>query len=61
MVLSIFTSNDCDYKFGVSFSKEKKEGSFAIINTLRGKHKDNQTQEAQLQLHFSTALLYLKN
>ena len=35
-----FTSNDCDYKFGVSFSKEKKEGSFAIINTLRGKYKD---------------------
>ena len=36
-----FTSSENDYRFGVSFSEEKKEGSFKIINTLRGKYKDN--------------------
>ena len=35
-----FTSSDEEYKFGVSFSKDKLEGSFAIINTLRGKYKE---------------------
>ena len=35
-----FTSNESDYKFGVAFSKEKNEGSFKIINTMRGKYKD---------------------
>ena len=36
-----FTSSENDYRFGVSFSEEKQEGSFKIINTLRGKYKDN--------------------
>jgi len=35
-----FTSNDSEYKFGVTFSKEKNEGSFKIINTLKGKYRD---------------------
>ena len=35
-----FTSSENDYRFGVSFSQEKQEGSFKIINTLRGKYKD---------------------
>ena len=35
-----FTSSENDYRFGVSFSEEKQEGSFKIINTLRGKYKD---------------------
>jgi hypothetical protein len=35
-----FTSSESDYKFGVTFSKEKDEGSFKIINTMRGKYKD---------------------
>ena len=36
-----FTSSENDYRFGVLFSRDKKEGSFKIINTLRGKYKDN--------------------
>ena len=36
-----FTSSENDYRFGVSFSEEKQEGCFKIINTLRGKYKDN--------------------
>jgi len=35
-----FTSNDSEYKFGVTFSKEKNEGSFKITNTLKGKYRD---------------------
>ena len=35
-----FTSNDSEHKFGVTFSKEKNEGSFKIINTLKGKYRD---------------------
>ena len=27
-----FTSSENDYKFGVSFSKDKKEGSFKLMN-----------------------------
>ena len=35
-----FTSDESEYKFGVTFSKDKNEGSFKIINTLKGKYRD---------------------
>ena len=31
-----FTSTENDYKFGVTFSKEKKEGSFKLLNSMNG-------------------------
>jgi hypothetical protein len=35
-----FTSDESEYKFGVTFSKENNEGSFKIMNTLKGKYRD---------------------
>ena len=35
-----FTSDESEYKFGVTFSKDKNEGSFKIMNTLKGKYRD---------------------
>ncbi len=35
-----FTSSENDYKFGVSFSKDKKEGSFKLMNNMNGKYRD---------------------
>ena len=34
-----FTSDESEYKFGVAFTKDKNEGSFKIVNTLKGKYR----------------------